>query len=59
MSGEVVNLRLARKAKARVEAARLAETNRVRFGRTKGQRVADAQEAARAERAIDGAKLEG
>lgn len=56
--GEVVNFRRARKARDRVAAGKLAEANRAKFGRTKAQREADATDAARIERTLDGAKLE-
>lgn len=46
--GEIVNLRMARKAKARAEATRVAAANRVRHGRTKAERAAEAQASARA-----------
>jgi|ThiBio_inoc_biof_1041523.scaffolds.fasta_scaffold40038_2 hypothetical protein len=39
--GEVVNLRLARKRKARAEKAQAADENRARFGRTSAARVAE------------------
>lgn len=55
---DVVNLRLARKARDRAAAAKLAEANRAKFGRTKAERDAEAQAAARAERLLDGAKRE-
>lgn len=54
--GEVVNLRMARKAKKREEAEAQAATNRAAFGRTKAQRQADAQEKARIAKLLDGAK---
>ena len=41
MTAEIVNLRKARKAKAKVAKERQAEENRVRFGRTKGQKVVE------------------
>ncbi len=56
--GEVVNLRMARKAKRREEAEAQAAANRALHGRTKAQKQADAQERARAERLLDGAKRE-
>lgn len=56
--GEVINLRRAKKARARVEAAATAAANRVAFGRTKAERAAAAAEADRSERILDGAKLE-
>jgi 3'-phosphoadenosine 5'-phosphosulfate sulfotransferase (PAPS reductase)/FAD synthetase len=52
----IVNLRQARKAKARVEKAQTAEENRARFGRTKAQRVADAAEEQRRAALLDGAR---
>ena len=43
----IVNLRQARKDKARGDKQREAEANRAKFGRTKAQRQADAEQAAR------------
>lgn len=54
--GEVINLRRARKAKARVEAANTAAANRAAFGRTKAQRAADAAERVRHDQTLDNAK---
>jgi len=59
VSAEVVNLRLARKARRREEDERRAAGNRARFGRTKAEREAGAAEASRAARALDGARIEG
>lgn len=56
--GEVVNLRQARKAKARAEKEVVAEANRHKFGRTKSEKLKDAAEKARAEKHIDAHKLE-
>jgi hypothetical protein len=53
---EVINLRTARKARARTEAQTQAAGNRARFGRTNGEKARDAMDAARAERQLDGAK---
>ncbi|MEH3035482.1 MAG: DUF4169 family protein [Sphingomonas adhaesiva] len=55
---EVVNLNRARKAKARATREAQAATNRAAFGRTKAQKAADAQDAARRETLLDGAKRE-
>lgn len=55
---EVINLRQARKAKARGEAKVQAAANRARHGRTKAQREREAMDTARAERQIEGAKRE-
>lgn len=51
--GEIVNLRMARKRKARADAAREAEQNRITFGRTKQER-----ELTEAERALEAKKLD-
>jgi hypothetical protein len=53
---EIINLNKARKAKARMEKSTLADANRARFGRTKAEKAADAVEAARLKRDLDGAK---
>lgn len=58
MAAEIVNLKKARKEKARADDARQAETNRRRFGRTKAQKAADKDSEARTEREIAGKKLE-
>lgn len=57
--GEIVNLRMARKAKTRADAATDAAANRARHGRTIAERKADRDEAARLARIVDGAKLDG
>lgn len=54
----IVNLRQARKAKARVDKAKTAEENRVRFGRTKAQRQADSADEQRRAALLDGVKLD-
>jgi hypothetical protein len=53
---EIVNLRMARKAKARRDAAQQAAENRARHGRTKAEKQRDKAEAERAERTIEGAR---
>lgn len=53
---EIVNLNKARKAKARAETRAQAETNRVRFGRTKGEKAAAKSESAKLSRRLDDAK---
>lgn len=59
MAAEIVNLRKARKAKARSEAEARASENRIRFGRPKAERQAgDAEEALQARR-LEGHRLEG
>jgi hypothetical protein len=55
---EIVNLRTARKAKARAQAAATAEQNRALHGRTLAQKAAERAEAERAARTLDGARRE-
>ncbi|MBL8587402.1 MAG: DUF4169 family protein [Methylobacteriaceae bacterium] len=57
MTGEVVNLRRARKAKARAAAERQAAENRALHGRTKLEKRASAAEAERAARRLDGHRI--
>lgn len=56
--GDVINLRAARKAKARSDAQQQAAESRARFGRTKAQKAADARDAAEKSRALEGARRE-
>jgi hypothetical protein len=55
---EIVNLRNARKQKARADKAAVAEQNRLKFGRTKAEKQADAAAKARAEKHLEGHKRE-
>jgi hypothetical protein len=55
---EIVNLRRARKDKARRERESEADANRRRFGRTKSQKAADKQHEGRAQRTLDGKLIE-
>ena len=57
MTGEVVNLRRARKVRDRAERETVAAANRVAFGRTKAERETRSVEAARSERRLDGHRL--
>lgn len=52
--GDVVNLRRARKERARTERGKTAEENRIRFGLTKERREGDRLEREVAERSLDG-----
>ena len=54
--GEIINLRRARKQKARQAATDGAASNRVRFGRTKTERMNEAAEHARIIALLDGVK---
>jgi hypothetical protein len=56
---EIVNLRLARKARDRAQAQQQAAENRAKFGRTKAQKQADKTATERDARALDGARREG
>ena len=55
---EIINLRQARKRRARDEKAAKAEENRVRFGRTKGERRKTKDDGEKAARDLDGKKLD-
>lgn len=56
--GEIVNLRQFRKQKARAEAEKMAEQNRVSFGRTKAERELTEAERDKATRHVDGHRLD-
>lgn len=56
---EIVNLRLARKARQRADAATIAAENRARHGRTKAERARDSAEAERLTRTVEGARRDG
>ncbi|OYX32504.1 MAG: DUF4169 domain-containing protein [Caulobacterales bacterium 32-69-10] len=53
-----INLNKARKARAKVEAQAQAAQNRVKFGRTKVEKAAEALKAAQRQAMLDGAKRE-
>lgn len=55
--GEVVNLRLARKRKARVEHDAQAAANRALHGRTKSQKTAEKTARQRGDALLDGHRL--
>ena len=57
MTAEIVNLRRARKAKARAGHEAVAAENRVRFGRTKDERRVAEAHAALDERRLEGHRL--
>ncbi|MBR2269735.1 DUF4169 family protein [Sphingobium sp.] len=54
----VINFRLARKARDRADKAQAADSNRAKFGRTKAQKLADQKEERRRTALLDGARLE-
>jgi hypothetical protein len=53
---EIININRARKQRARAASAIKAEENRVRFGRTKAEKQADAAESARVDKLLDESK---
>lgn len=53
---EIINLRMARKARARSDAQASAAENRARFGQDKASKQKLALDAARTARQLDGAK---
>jgi hypothetical protein len=55
---DIVSLSKARKAKARVAKEATAAENRVKFGRTKAEKAAEAAKDALAQKRLDGAKRE-
>ena len=55
---EIINLRRARKQKARIDAGKTAEQNRISFGRTKAERSLSEAERDKAARHIDGHRLD-
>lgn len=55
---EILSLSKARKAKARVAKEAVAAENRVKFGRTKAEKQAEAAREALAQKRLDGAKRE-
>jgi hypothetical protein len=55
---EIVNLRRARKANRRADAAGKAETNRAKFGRTRSEKEAEAKRAALMRQTLDAHRRE-
>ena len=55
---DIINLRQARKVKARADKERVAEANRAKFGRTKADRESGRLEEARRERQLEGCRRE-
>ena len=55
---EIVNLRQARKARARADAAGKAQANRALHGRTRAEKARDEAEARRLDRTLDGIRRE-
>ena len=57
--GEIVNLKRFRKRSEREQAAKAAETNRARFGRTKSERAADTMRVKRDNEILDQHRIDG
>ena len=55
---DIINLRLARKARGRQAADAEAAANRAKFGQTRQEKQASRAEALRADKLLDGAKRE-
>ena len=58
MTGKVVNLNKVRKDRARAERSARAEANSVKFGRSKAEKQSDLAKAEKANRDLDGHKLD-
>jgi hypothetical protein len=58
MSGDVVNLRQFKKAKARIEKEKVADQNRLTFGRTKAEKNLTSALNKKAEKTLDQSRLE-
>ena len=57
--GDIVNLKRVRKRSEREQAAKEADANRARFGRTKSERAADALRTKRADELLDQHRIDG
>lgn len=58
MAGKVINLRAARKSKTRDQAADKAAENRIKFGRTKGEKTRGERQSEKSDRLLDGHLIE-
>jgi Domain of unknown function (DUF4169) len=58
MSADLINLRQARKNKARGEAEKQAEQNRAKFGRSKSEKIIGRFETSKLNNELDGKKRE-
>ena len=56
MTAEIINLKLARKNKARADAEKQAEENRLKFGRSKAEKNLTSAEKNLADKNLDGSK---
>jgi hypothetical protein len=53
---EIVNLNRARKQKSRVDKAKVAEVNRIKYGRTKAEKLLEKFDRQKADENLDGHK---
>ncbi len=58
MTGEIVNLRQARKRKARTKREKVAADNRIRFGKSKAERVLQEKLTEKATKHVDAHRLD-
>ncbi len=58
MTADLINLRRFKKAVARADKEKLADANRVKFGRSKSEKTISTIENARAAKTLDGKKRE-
>ena len=57
--GDVINLKRFKKRVERDEAAKVAESNRARYGRTKSERATEAERDKRANKLLDQHRING
>jgi hypothetical protein len=57
--GDIVNLKRFKKRDERAQAAKQADANRTRFGRTKPERTLDELRASRADKLLDQHRIDG
>jgi hypothetical protein len=57
--GDIVNLKRFRKRSEREQAAKQADANRVRFGRSKSERAAETERGKRANELLDQHRIDG
>ena len=58
MTAEIINLKQARKNRARAEAEKQAEENRLKFGRSKAEKTLTSAEKNLSDKNLDGSKLD-
>ncbi|NIJ15530.1 DUF4169 family protein [Sphingobium vermicomposti] len=56
--GDIINLRQARKGRARAEKEKIAQSNRAKFGRTKAERERQLQDAQRQSDGLENSRRE-